>query len=233
MRRESKENALDMLRAYDTVVIMDDSASMLKENRWEQACEALSELAQIAATYDRDGVDIHFLNHPRFGMNIKDPKKVRQLFRHVKPQGLTPIANKLDILVGDYVEKLESAARRKKKGDHLALKQIKPVNFIVITDGAPTDEPADSIVSLARRLDRGNFPLAQVGIQFVQIGNDKEATEFLKQLDDDLSSTYGVRDIVDTTPFLGMNITAEMLLKILLGGINRRVDRRGAQAVMN
>jgi len=62
MRKESKENALDMLSAYDTVVIMDDSASMLKEHRWEQACQALSELAQVAATYDRDGIDIHFLN---------------------------------------------------------------------------------------------------------------------------------------------------------------------------
>ena len=73
------------------------------------------------------------------------------------------------------------------------------------------DEPQDSIVSLARRLDCGNFPLAQVGgiaqsevmgtdpelskvgIQFVQIGNDKVATEFLKELDDALSGTHGVR----------------------------------------
>ncbi|KAH0840306.1 hypothetical protein J3R83DRAFT_1316 [Lanmaoa asiatica] len=251
MRRESKENALDMLREYDTVIIMDDSASMLQDHRWEQACEALGGLAQTAATYDKDGIDIHFLNHPKYGTNIKDPKNVRQLFRHVRPQGLTPIANKLDILVGDYVEKLEKATRRKNKGDPFTLKQIKPVNFIVITDGAPSklavcvwysrrcqfrisaDEPVDSIVSLARRLDRGNYPLAQVGIQFVQIGDDVGATEFLKELDDDLSGTYGVRDIVDTTPFLGIKLTTEMLIKILLGGINRRVDRRGGGAVMN
>jgi len=36
MRQESKENALDMLRKYDTVVIMDDSASMVRDDRWEQ-----------------------------------------------------------------------------------------------------------------------------------------------------------------------------------------------------
>ncbi|KAG6373860.1 hypothetical protein JVT61DRAFT_6012 [Boletus reticuloceps] len=233
MRQDSKENALDTLRTYDTVVIMDDSGSMQIEGRWEQACEALSELAQIAATYDRDGIDIHFLNHPTCGMNIKDPKGVRHLFRHVQPEGPTPIANKLDILVGDYVDKLERAGRRKHKGDALALRQIKPVNFIVITDGVPTDEPMDSIVSLARRLDHEHVPLAQVGIQFVQIGNDKEATEFLKQLDDDLSGIFGVRDIVDTTPYLGTSLTATMLIKILLGGINRRVDRRGGEAVMS
>jgi hypothetical protein len=36
MRQESKENALEMLRTYDTVVIMDDSGSMLRDDRWEQ-----------------------------------------------------------------------------------------------------------------------------------------------------------------------------------------------------
>ncbi|KIK73888.1 hypothetical protein PAXRUDRAFT_836124 [Paxillus rubicundulus Ve08.2h10] len=110
---------------------------------------------------------------------------------------------------------------------------MKPVNFIVITDGVPTDEPLDSIVALASRLDRGNYPLTQVGIQFVQIGNDKQATKFLAELDDDLSQSHNIRDIVDTTPYFGAELTAEMLIKILLGGINRRVDRRGAQAVMN
>ena len=36
MHQESRENALDMLRTYDTVVIMDDSASMQQDDRWEQ-----------------------------------------------------------------------------------------------------------------------------------------------------------------------------------------------------
>ncbi|KAG9317865.1 hypothetical protein JVU11DRAFT_2093 [Chiua virens] len=233
MRRESEENALEMLRKYDTVIIMDDSASMLQDHRWEQACNALSELADTAGAYDRDGIDIHFLNHRRAGVNMRDAAAVRQLFMHVRPHGLTPIAYKLDLLVGDYIEKLEKASRKKKKGDPTILNRIKPVNFIVITDGVPTDEPLDSIVALARRLDRGNYPLAQVGIQFVQIGDDRDATAFLKQLDDDLSGSFGVRDIVDTTPYLGIHLTSVMLLKILLGGINRRVDRRGGEALIN
>ncbi|KAF9226915.1 hypothetical protein BS17DRAFT_776332 [Gyrodon lividus] len=232
MRQESRENALDTLRQYDTAIIMDDSGSMTQAGRWQQACEALCGLAQIAASYDRDGIDIHFLNDRRQAIGVKDSEGVRQLFKRVKPQGWTPIGYKLDLLVGDYIGKLEKASRRQNKGDPLALKQIKPINFIVITDGAPTDEPLDSIVALARRLDRGNYPLGQVGLQFVQIGDDKKATEFLRELDDDLSGSHGVRDIVDTTPYLGIDLTAEMLVKILLGGINRRVDRRGGQAVM-
>jgi hypothetical protein len=233
MRKESRENALDTLRLYDTVIIMDDSGSMSQGNRWEQACAALSGLADIASAYDKDGIDIHFLNHPKHATGMTDSGKVDRLFKGIHPQGLTPIAQKLDILVGDYIERLEKASRKKNKGDPLPLQRIKPVNFIVITDGAATDEPLDSIVALARRLDRGNYPLGQVGLQFVQIGDDPNATAFLRQLDDELSNSYGVRDIVDTTPYFGAELTAEMLIKILLGGINRRVDRRGGQAVMN
>ena len=63
-------------------------------------------------------------------------------------------------------------------------------------------------VSVARELDRLNAPLAQVGIQ---VGGDPEAEEFLRGLDDDLVAVYGVRDIVDTTPYTGEgNFTGEM-----------------------
>jgi hypothetical protein len=83
-------------------------------------------------------------------------------------------------------------------------------------------------VTAARRLDQGKFPINQVGIQFIQIGNDPSATEALRELDDDLAGKYNIRDIVDTTPYSGHQLDAQTLTKILLGGINRRVDRRGA-----
>ncbi|KAF9245396.1 hypothetical protein BU15DRAFT_85689 [Melanogaster broomeanus] len=246
MRKKSRENALDTLRLYDTVILMDDLGSMTQDGRWQQvaalwtkfdvdlqACATLSGLAEKASTYDKDGIDIHFLNHPEHASGMKDAADVDRLFQHVKPQGLTAMAYKLDLLVGDYIDKLERASQKKNRGDPLPFQQIKPVNFIIITDGAPTDEPLDSIVALARRLDRGNYPIAQVGLQFVQIGDDQTATDFLKQLDDDLGNSHGVRDMVDTTPYLGIDLTAEVLIKILLGGINRRVDRRGGQAAMN
>jgi len=61
----------------------------------------------------------------------------------------------------------------------------------------------------------------------VQIGNDPEATEALKELDDELSSKHNIRDMVDTTLYTGQRLTAELLGKILLGGVNRRVDKKG------
>jgi hypothetical protein len=88
----------------------------------------------------------------------------------------------------------------------------------------------------------------QLGIQFVQIGNDSRATKALKELDDDLHKTGNIRvrsfffflgvqiwsdvlgvlqDIVDTTPYSKLNPgTADGLIKVLLGGINRRIDEQ-------
>jgi uncharacterized protein YegL len=70
---------------------------------------------------------------------------------------------------------------------------IKPVNFIIITDGAPTDDPESVIVAIARRLDAGHFPLMQVGIQFVQIGTAEDTAEALRELDDGLTQVHGIR----------------------------------------
>lgn len=142
--------------------------------------------------------------------------------------GITPTGEKLEELLLDYLLRLEQAKSEADAGHPGALQQVKPVNFLIITDGAPTDDPESVIVTAAQRLDAGRFPINQVGIQFIQIGNDPSATEALRELDDDLAGKYRIRDIVDTTLYTGNALDATTLTKILLGGINRRVDRRGA-----
>lgn len=42
-------------------------------------------------------------------------------------------------------------------------------------------------------MDVKNVPLGQFGIQFVQIGDDPDATEALKELDERLGPANGVR----------------------------------------
>lgn len=230
LRAESLEDALETLRHYDTIIIMDDSSSMAG-SLWKEAKQALATLADVACQYDANGVDIHFLNHYGSMTGVTDSKTIHQEFANLQPCGPTPIGHRLDIILGDYFRDLDAAKRQENAGDYLARKQIKPVNVIVITDGAPTDDPESVIVSFAQRLDADKWPLAQVGIQFVQIGNSRRATKFLVELDDSLKQTHHIRDIVDTTPYIG-ELNAEMLIKILLGGINRRVDTKGGAAVM-
>lgn len=40
------------------------------------------------------------------------------------------------------------------------------------------------------------------------------------------------QDIVDCTPYIGGPITANMITKILLGGINRRVDMQDTRGLV-
>ncbi|KEP52471.1 von willebrand factor type A domain protein [Rhizoctonia solani 123E] len=227
-RRGSKEDPLDMLKRYKTVMIVDDSSSM-EGSSWVEAREALAGLADAAAKYDQEGIDVHFLNDHRVGTNIKNGVEVKRLFDYVTPKGITPTGEKLEELLLAYMNRLERAREEDPEGE---FKSIKPVNFIVITDGAPTDDPESVIVSIARRLDTGHFPLMQVGIQFVQIGTAEDTAEALRELDDGLAHQHGIRDMVDTTPYTGSEFNTDLLVKILLGGINRRVDRYGAAAVV-
>ncbi|KAF8678328.1 von Willebrand factor (vWF) type A domain [Rhizoctonia solani] len=227
-RRGSKEDPLDMLRRYKTVMIVDDSSSM-EGTSWTEAREALAGLADAAAKYDQEGIDVHFLNDERVGINMKNGVEVKRLFDYVHPNGITPTGEKLEQLLLAYMDRLERAREQDPEGE---FKLIKPINFIVITDGAPTDDPESVIVSIARRLDVGHFPLMQVGIQFVQIGTAEDTAEALRELDDGLAHQHGIRDMVDTTPYTGSEFNTDLLVKILLGGINRRVDRYGAAAVV-
>jgi hypothetical protein len=111
------------------------------------------------------------------------------------------------------------------------MENIKPINMIVITDGVPSDDVESVLIAAAKKLDKLDAPPYQVGVQFFQVGNELGAREALRELDDELVDG-GVRDIVDTvtwdirsggqTPVL----TAESILKVVLGAVVRRLDRR-------
>ncbi|KAJ7853163.1 hypothetical protein B0H14DRAFT_2354498, partial [Mycena olivaceomarginata] len=227
------ENALQQLTRYDTVILVDDSGSMTtavrkNKTRWNEAGEALATLAETPQLYDKDGIDIYFLNNKTEAHNIKSSSEVQALFDTVKPAGATPTGERLDQILKPHLLILEDA-QIKPDGtpiDKNSGKIIKAINFIVITDGASTDDPKYTIIDAATRLkDLRNLSLTQIGIQFVQIGNDPGATRALQELDDDLAKDKNFRDIVDTTPYSMLNpLTSDGLIKVLLGGINRRYD---------
>ncbi|WVQ79243.1 hypothetical protein IAT38_001339 [Cryptococcus sp. DSM 104549] len=223
------EDPLEMLRDYDTVFLVDDSFSM-KGERWDRARQAIMEVAEIAARYDDDGIDLYFLNNRRVGTDLRTTAQVAETFKGVEPRGVTPTGTRLEAILRDYMARLERSQATSPRLSGPAVEHedpVKPMNLIVITDGSPTDDPESVIIAIARRLDKGDFPLSQVGIQFLQIGDDPEAREALQELDDGLSGEHGVRDMVDTVPYSGEEMSSALIIKTLLGGINRRLDRRG------
>jgi len=131
---------------------------------------------------------------------------------------------------GDVLE-TQLLAYRKQVSTRAGRQGAKKRYFIVITDGAASDSPEEGIVEAATFLQKYNFPTDQVGIQFLQVGHDEEATRFLEELDRGIKIQQGekLRDIVDTVKSDGQDLTGPLLIKALTGGINRLQDRQGEE----
>lgn len=216
------------LATFDTIFIVDDSGSMAGSN-WDEVRRVLHGITPTCTARDRDGIDLYFLNHhstKRGGQgradggyyNIRDPRTVNSIFEDVRPSYQTPTGKRLQSILKPYVADLAKASD---------IDDVKPVNIIIITDGCPTDDPESVIVQYARRLDGLDAPLHQVGIQFFQVGNNSGAREALRELDDDLVS-QGIRDMVDASTWdtNGGVLTADGILKVVLGAVVRKIDRR-------
>lgn len=233
------------LRKFDTVFLIDDSGSMWGR-RWRETRQALEQLLEVALEYDDDGVDFYFINHQtkdrgssqepwKAGTGYRNVKKatgktrpdeqlsVEEIFDKVSPSGGTLTGMRLEKILGRYLRKYEEKVRE--TDDETCLK---PLNIIVITDGVAQDHPKEYIVPAAQRLDRVGAPIYQIGVQFFQVGNDRQATESLRVLDDELSNAQGCRDMVDTTTSGGSEMTGERLLKALQGGVDKHWDKKRA-----
>lgn len=221
------------LSTFDTVFLIDDSGSMAG-SRWAAVAAALRAITPICTARDPDGIDVYFLNHRSTQrapdsskaaggyFDVSSPAVVDDIFRRVHPGGRTPTGCRLQNILKAYIDVLQRN-----------MDATRPMNIIVITDGSPTDDPEGVIVQNARRLDGMNAPGFQVGVQFFQIGNDPEAKEALMDLDDGLTQ-QGIRDMVDAVTWdetargNGLDLSPQAILKVVLGAVVRRLDRRPA-----
>lgn len=223
----SAEDKYAFLSTFDTIFVIDDSGSMAGRS-WRETRDALAAITPICTAHDPDGIDVYFLNHrsgssgsgsqaPGGYYNIRDAHQVERLFSSVRPGGATPTGNRLQSILKPYIAGL---SRRPDSMD-----ATKPVNVIVVTDGAASDDPEAIIVHNARKLDNLDAPPHQVGIQFFQVGNEYGAAAALRQLDDDLVD-QGIRDMVDTATWGTNGLKADGILKVVLGAVVRRLDRQ-------
>ncbi|KAJ2904333.1 uncharacterized protein MKZ38_008249 [Zalerion maritima] len=233
------EDPYAFLTSFDTVFVIDDSYSM-KGSNWKEVRALLESITPICADHDSDGVDVYFLNYkssqaplpkqgkPGLGFrNINSHRRLSSIFEQVQPSLATPIGQTLQRILKPYTAYYTEQARKAElRGDYEI--DVKPMNIIVITDGAATDEVESVIVNHAKKLDKADAPAYQVGIQFFQVGKDSRARDFLRGLDDDLAEN-GVRDMVDTMSWEGRgsrSLSADGILKTVLGAVVKRLDRR-------
>lgn len=148
----------------------------------------------------------------------------------MRPQGGTPTGIRVHNILKPYLARVEK--------ELAADREVKPLNLIVLTDGVPSDDVESVLLSAAKKLDKLDAPPYQVGVQFFQVGNEEGAKEALEELDDQLGNMVegGVRDIVDTVTWTGgrsaseggIGLTGDAVLKVVLGSVVKRLDRRRA-----
>ncbi|KAJ8068248.1 hypothetical protein OCU04_003815 [Sclerotinia nivalis] len=227
-----KELGADIVKLalFDIILFVDDSGSMIfQENgtRIDDMKLVLGRAAYAGSLFDADGIEVRFINSDVQGNHIRSEPEVEQLVQRVSFKGLTPLGAQLRNKV------VEPLIMSKARANSLQ----KPVLVIVITDGQPDnqDEVFQVVKNSSAELARTQYGKQAISYQFAQVGNDKQATEFLKKLDDDRS----IGDLIDCTSNFeaeqdemartnpGTELTPDLwLLKLLVGAIDSSYDTK-------
>lgn len=210
--------ATNALHGRDYVIIIDKSGSMATRDmpggisRWQAAQESTYAIAAKVFELDPDGIDIMlFSNYVNEFHNV-GPARVEQIFMENEPMGGTRMAEVLQIALNNYFAKRD-AGKAKPNGEMI----------LVVTDGQPDnrDDVINVLVQNAFRL-RSSDKLA---INFVQVGNDPSATEFLNFLDNHLIQLKGApRDFVETVKLA--EVEQKGLRQVLLNTITKTAGAR-------
>lgn len=170
------------LSEYDFIVAIDASGSMGTEDmpnnrsRWKYMQETAESFCRDLQKIDSDGLDVVVFS----GANVETfsgvtTDKVSEIFRMRSPRGSTPLA-----------EALQASLK-------LAGKSDKKDFVLVFTDGVPDDkEAAAKVIRDAANKQTTDDALTFL---FVQVGRDPDATNYLRNLDDNLKGAKF--DIVD------------------------------------
>jgi len=201
------------LKSKNVTVIIDRSSSMSMKDggavtRWDSAKESVFGVCAEAEKFDEDGLDVYLFASENKRIPNVTAEQVYGIFDAPEnsPNGTTALGEVLEVAFSNYFE-------RKKTGD-----AKEGEIFLVITDGAPNDRKKVSraIVEATKQVDHAE----EIGLSFIQVGNDAGATSFLQWLDDDLVAKEGAKyDIVDTIKMADM---ANKPLKEVL--INALID---------
>lgn len=200
-----------MLENRDYTLIIDKSGSMATPDqkggrtRWATAQESTFALASKCEQFDPDGITIYLFSGRFKRYENVTSAKVLQIFQENDPSGTTDLAGVLKHATDNYFQRKTSNTT-----------QLNGETILVVTDGEPDDHKAvmKVIIEASRRLDRDE----ELAISFIQVGNDAQATRFLKILDDELQSAGAKFDICDT---ITMDDMEDMSLsEVLLNAIN-------------
>ena len=179
------------MQERDYTLILDKSGSMSISDgkdgrtRWEIVQESTLALARKCEQLDPDGITVYVFSGKFKRYDDVTSTKVSQIFLENDPMGRTNLAAVLQDATEDYFRR-KTAGEAKPNGE----------TILVITDGEPDDRKAvfETIINASRQMERDE----ELAISLIQVGNDREATQFLKALDDRMETVGAKFDICDT-----------------------------------
>ncbi|WP_414622666.1 VWA domain-containing protein [Calothrix sp. CCY 0018] len=206
-----------MLEDRDYTIIIDKSGSMSAKDqqggksRWEMMQESTLALARKCEQFDPDGITVYTFSNRFKRYDNVTTTKIAQIFKESEPIGNTRLAEVLQDALNIYFQR-KASGKTKQNGE----------TILVVTDGEADDRKAvmKVIIEASWQMERDE----ELAISFIQIGNDLEATGFLKRLDDELKSKDksdgGAKfDIVDTITIDDIENEQLTLKEVLLNAI--------------
>lgn len=183
-------NTESIVTNRDYTLIIDKSGSLTTDDgkgktRWEIAQESTIALAQKCDELDSDGITVYLFSGRFKRYDNVNADKIREIYAQNEPMGKSDLKSVLQDALDNYFRR-KAEGKAKKNGE----------TIFIITDGIP-DEPKEIIrliITASQKIDRDE----ELGISFIQIGNDTKAKEYFKALDDLLQEAGAKFDIVDT-----------------------------------
>jgi uncharacterized protein with von Willebrand factor type A (vWA) domain len=198
-----------MLDKRDYTLIIDKSGSMsttdsgTNKSRWEIIKESTLALARKCDQIDPDGITVYLFSGKFKRYDNVSAAKVEQIFQENEPMGGTNLTAVLQDALNNFFQ-------RKKAGEVKTGETI-----LIITDGEPDDRRSvfEVIIEATKRMTTDE----ELALSFIQVGRDRNATDFLKALDDKLQSIGAAFDIVDTVTVSDMEdmTISEVLLSAI------------------
>jgi hypothetical protein len=169
------------------IFLIDDSETM--RPHWSNVKRAFEALAYLVKKSDYDGIDLRFTNHVAVERSAKHRKPLIATLNGIQPGGKCDIGLTFGRIIHGIDLENKSQAKKGTLSRHLQRKKKWGTSIYVLTDGMWEEESnwLRGMVDPLRKLIDRDVQNGQVGVQFIQFGNDPDGTARLKTLDEGLN----------------------------------------------
>ena len=197
-----------------TIIIARGDASRHPHHPWHEewieAQASLIDLAKKCQQFDSDGITLYEASTPMWKYKNSNVARLAEILQrqNTEPDSAKPteinLEEALKASFSDYFAN-KTDGKGKKGAIIVAVLDQKPANPTAV---------AEIIVSAANKIEKDE----EIGVSFIQIGDDLETREFLTDLDTNLQDRGARFDIVDTK--FWHEIKRSSVVQFLIGAIN-------------